>query len=683
MRPSRAVPLTLLIGIVVRLPFWIEALRTPLDGDTSIIGLMARHPLHGTALWGQPYGSPLEAWLIAPLLAALGPTQESVRLGYFLLGLALIPVGYLLGRQLHPAAALPTALLLACPPPYLLLLAALPPPFYSSTLVICGLLLSLTIAVGRQLDAGRRPVLGLVGVGLLAGLGLWTHLMLGSVIVVCTGYLGWRARRRPWLLAAAVIPLLLASAPGWWRALTEAQATGVVAFSGRSATFTGHLGEVLPALHRPLGGLLGTHVPVIPDDPEHVVIAPRSVAAGLVLIYGLSLIAVIGAARRNRAAGLLLAAAALTLAVFPLPLRSGPETIRFLTPLYLPLAALVAWMPIARSKRAAVSRRSVILVLLLACLHLAGAGGLLKVWRETDRAAAPFLLPDLTPVLRELETHAIRRGYASYGPAYRLTFESQERVIVSQPWNERFRHYPLPYLDEVRFAKHVAWILTPAVPTDLPPPHAFEASLGAIGGRWERTQAGPATLYFDFEPPFSPSVIGWPGGGVVADGDLDTALEPPVDQAMRLDLPSPMALDGLALVAPRNGPRLPRSVDVDVLFEGAKDFETLARRRRRGERQDLRWVNGHPQAVLDHDLLAVALGGRRVAAVRLAPVASTEAWAIAEILLHPAEAQENRRPWDEWLDPHLSWQERRLALERRPLPVREDWYYRLLLASRH
>jgi len=47
-RPSRAIPLALLLAIVVRLPFWIEALRTPVDGDTAIIGLMAqRRPYHG------------------------------------------------------------------------------------------------------------------------------------------------------------------------------------------------------------------------------------------------------------------------------------------------------------------------------------------------------------------------------------------------------------------------------------------------------------------------------------------------------------------------------------------------------------------------------------------------------------------------------------------------------------
>ena len=34
--------LAILIGLVVRLPFWIEAMRTPVDGDTAIVGLMAR-----------------------------------------------------------------------------------------------------------------------------------------------------------------------------------------------------------------------------------------------------------------------------------------------------------------------------------------------------------------------------------------------------------------------------------------------------------------------------------------------------------------------------------------------------------------------------------------------------------------------------------------------------------------
>src|SRR5512134_1740212 len=102
---------------------------------------MARHPLASTTLWGQPYGSPLEAWLAAPFVAALGPTTEALRLFYFLLGLALIPAAYALAGRLDGRAALPAAVIVACPPPYFLLLSALPPPLYPSTLVLLACLL--------------------------------------------------------------------------------------------------------------------------------------------------------------------------------------------------------------------------------------------------------------------------------------------------------------------------------------------------------------------------------------------------------------------------------------------------------------------------------------------------------------------------------------------------------------
>ncbi|HET8646150.1 MAG TPA: hypothetical protein VFO85_11710, partial [Vicinamibacteria bacterium] len=102
-------PLAVLLGVVVRVPFWSEALRTPVDGDTAIMGLMARHPLQGLTMWGQPYGSPVEAWLLAPVAGLFGWTDDALRLGYFVLGLALIPLAWAVGRALHPRAALPAA----------------------------------------------------------------------------------------------------------------------------------------------------------------------------------------------------------------------------------------------------------------------------------------------------------------------------------------------------------------------------------------------------------------------------------------------------------------------------------------------------------------------------------------------------------------------------------------------
>jgi hypothetical protein len=320
-------------------------------------------------------------------------------------------------------------------------------------------------------------------------------------------------------------------------------------------------------------------------------------------------------------------------------------------------------------------------VLGLAVLHLVGGARLLSAWTAADRSAPPFSLADLKPVQRVLAERGIRRAYASYQTAYRLTFESGERLIVSEPWNERFRHYPLPYLDEVRFAKNVAWILGPGGPGDLPTPRRFEDALVGIGGGWAKAAAGGQSVYYGFAPPFGPIVEPLASAGPAGDGDLATRLGPSPSQPTTFVLSSPRRLDAVSLLAALRAAPLARSLDVEVSADGSS-FETVASPRRREERHDLRWLGGHPQYVLDHDLLAVPLGGRLVAAIRLSPYASTEPWSIGEILLHPAEDRAAYRAWDEWLDSGLSWPARRAALASTPRRDREDWYYRVLIAER-
>src|ERR687897_786781 len=222
----------------------------------------------------------------------------------------------------------------------------------------------------------------LLGLGLVplawslgAALALWTHVMTASAVIVTAAYLARRGRRFRALLPG-LAALLLASAPLWWRALGEPDALRIVSVSGRRQTLGQHLAEVLPRLHEPVGGLLGTHVPLVPDDPSQTVQAPPWAAAGLILLYGGGLVMAGRRFRAHPAVALLMASAAVALAAFPLPLRSGPETIRFLTPVYLPLAALVAWVALAREH----TRRAFILVLALCALHLVGARGVLAAW---------------------------------------------------------------------------------------------------------------------------------------------------------------------------------------------------------------------------------------------------------------------------------------------------------------
>jgi 4-amino-4-deoxy-L-arabinose transferase-like glycosyltransferase len=669
-RPALLLAAVIGFAALVRGPFWIEALRTPVDGDTAIIGLMARHPLRATTMWGQPYGSPVEAWLAWPLFALFGATASTLRAAYFALGLLLVPAAWALARALDPRAALPAAVLLACPSPYLLLMAAMPPPMYPSALALSALALAIALAAVAR---GRPSAAALLGWGIASGLALWTHLMTAPAVAASAAYLasGTRNRRRLWIATAA---LVAACAPWWMRAAADPQAGAAVSVSGRRASFGDHVSATLPALHRPLGGLLGTHTPLVADDPDHLVRRSTIASVALLALWALGLALAARGAREHRPTWPLLAVIAAALVAFPFPLRSGPSTIRFLTPIFVPLAALLAWGAVTRLR----PRTAWSLVLAIAALDLAGGARLLAAWRGADRAAPPFALPDLGPVRAALEASGVRRAYASYGPAYRLTFESGERLVVSQPWNERFLHHPLPYLDEVRFAHDVAWVLTPEVPSDLPPPAAFEEALTRAGGTWARERAGAAVVYARFVPPFPPHVRPLPSAHEAGDGDPETAMAPEPGAAVRFEVVPKQALSAVTLVAAGHGPPLLRSMDVEVSADGSA-FERVASRRRRGERDDLRWVNGHPQYVIDNDVLSVPLGGRTVAAFRIVPVATTDAWSLAEVLLHPAGAPP---AWAEWLAPDLGWPERRAALDREPHRDRVDWYSRWLMARR-
>ena len=665
----------LALGLAVRLPFWVEALKAPLAADTAIVGLMARHPAAGLGFWGQPYGSPLEAWLAAPLVGLLGPTRQALRLLYFALGLGLIPAAIGLGRTVDARLMPAVALIAACPPPYFLELSALPPPLYPVTLILCASLLIVALRAGDALSRGERPRAGLLLWGGLAGLALWTHLMSASVVLASFAYLAGKGRRRWRLLTLAVAGLLVTSAPLWRDVLSDRGPFQVVEVSSSDESGLHHAATLLPQLYRPLGGLLGIALPATPDDPEPIVHAPRWAGALLAVFYGISLVHAMWRLRRNGTAALLGACMVLGVVGFLVSLRSAPTTVRYLTPVYLPLAVLALWPHALDGGR----RRALILALGVASLHLVGSARLLSAWHELASAAPPFGVPDLAPVRNLLEAHGIRRAYASYEPAYTLTYESGEAIVVSQPWNQRFPEHPLPYVDEVRFARNVAWLLTPSIPSDLPSPREFEAALAESGGRCRRAQAGAAIAYFDFVPPFGAHVEPLTAAGSAGDADVATRLT--MSAPLTVVLPSPRPLDAVTLVEAAGGPALPRGIDLEVSSGGAS-FELVAGSGRSG-RHHLHWVNGQPQYVLAPELLALPVAGRQVSALRITPRSHSRTWAVGEILLHPTEPREQLAPWEDWLDPTLSWAERRRVLAAEPRRDREDWYYRTLLAARN
>ncbi len=637
MRPWHAAFALTALGALVRLPFWLVAARLSVDGDTAIVGLMARHGLTSATFWGQPYGSPLDAWVAAPCVALLGNSVLAVRLPAFALGLALVPLAYWLAARLHPAAAAPAGLLLACPPAYLLLLAALPPPLYPTTL---ALLAALLLAALRLAEAasGARTALFVWGLG--AGLALWTHLVALAVVVPAGAWLVWRRGPSRGVLGALLGGVALASAPWWTRLAYDPSATSVLSVTGDDAGATlSHLGALLPRLHEPLLGLLGAHTPTTADDPLGHVGLPALGAAALALLYLAGLVRAGVVARRAwhsgspagrasaRAAFLLAGALLLTVLAFPWPLRAGPETLRFLSPAYVPLAVLVAWGGVADGRR----RGAWPIALGLAALHLQPTAQLWAAWS----AATPErpLLPDCRPALRLLEERGLGHAWASYDTAWCLTYLSSERVLASQPWNERFPGAPLLVRERVRAAREVAWVLQPGADFDLPSPARFEAFVRGTGGRLRRTDVGASVVYDRFVAPFADD--GWAPreAPALGDGDLTSGVTEPGHGPVTWSLDAPTTLAAVTLIGSPHGPGLPQGLALDVSPDG-RVFERVARLRPGQRVRELVWVNGQPQARDDLDAFTLAFTPRRVLAWRLTSSPTQGPWRLCELRVH-------------------------------------------------
>ena len=445
---ARSLLAVLLLAAAVRAPLWSFAARASVDGDTAIVGLMARHPLHGTTMWGQPYGSPVDGWVAAPFVAALGPTPLAVRIPYALLALALVALAGVLGEIAVAGAGIPAALLVACPSAYVLLLSALPPPLYPTTLVLLAAVLVLAAGAAESFETTAPARRGrLILLGALAGLAVWTHLMsLATVAVVgfVLGHRAWRTRGHG-AIAWALVAFLATCAPWWMAAVREPSATAVLGVAHEGTPVLAHAARVARRLHEPVAAVLGLWSPLTADEGERTVAAP--LLARVVLAAGWLAAAAAGWVflRRRPIAAMLAGAIVLTIVAFPFPVRSEPYTVRFLTPIVVPLAVLAA----AGAVRMAGPARAWLLVAPLCALQLWTGARLLGEWR---RAGPEALVPDCARVLDVLRGQRLARAYASYHTAYCLTYTSGETVVASPPWNERFWGYPMPYLDEVRAA---------------------------------------------------------------------------------------------------------------------------------------------------------------------------------------------------------------------------------------
>ena len=412
-------------GLVLRA--WV--LTSPLsvlDGDEAIVGLMALRALDGDVpvfYWGGLYGGSQEALLTALVFAATGAgtlALKLVSLAIYALAAFLL---WLVGRRTvgEPAARL-SVVLFAIWPPFLVWWSTKARAFYGSGLVVglAAVLLALRLC---ERESRRDAVL----LGAVLGFGVWVTLQSFLLALPALAWLAWR-RPRAYRLAVYALPGFVVGAGPWlawnvrygWNALLP----GSVA--GAETTYQERLVDFFTLV---LPMWLGLRAPYSHDW----LIAP-AVGASL-LVIALAAFVFVLVRRSQRLEPVLVIGAA-----YPFLYAASSFTYFVEEPRYLvflaPVPALLLGSALGRYGPA-------VATLALASLLAVSVAGLTRLERQglyrplADGARLPN---DLDPLLDALEREHADRVLANYWIAYRITFESDRRLVATSTGFVRDQH---------------------------------------------------------------------------------------------------------------------------------------------------------------------------------------------------------------------------------------------------
>jgi hypothetical protein len=425
------------------------------ESDEAAWGLMARHLLHGelsTFFWNQAYGGSQEVFLTAPIFAAFGSSLLALRAVPIVLNVVAVILVWRVGRRTigEPAATVAAALYWIWPP-FTLFKLDRQGGFYGSGVVYCTLLLLLALQIRE------RPTKLRVGAfGLVAGLAFWQT---AQIVPIAAGVIAWLAWKQPraFRLLWIAVPLALVGALPWilWN-LHHGWAS--LHLTGGSTSLPGRYRYLVDSVFPIALGLrvAGSSAWLVPT------VLAGAIYAALIVLF------VRGAIKwRHRDVSLLYVVTAVFLALNPLSSKTFVTNFPIYIVILMPVLALLAAQP-ARNLRRAIP--------LLLVLGLVSGLGLEQwnTWRKTAPADITAVPRSFTPLIHELDRLGIDRVYADYWIAYRLDFETRERIIavegdfkrlairngrlVPPPVGTNILRYP-PYDARVRNARHANGLL--------------------------------------------------------------------------------------------------------------------------------------------------------------------------------------------------------------------------------
>lgn len=507
---SVALAALIVLGVALRLAvFGVSVQAIPAFDDECKIALQAKQIARGEfalLILASPYIFPLDAYVMAPFIHLLPRDAFGARIIAFVFGLLTLGLSLLILRRWGPLRdTWPGLLLVLFGSTYLLALqngCAL--PGYYTLLFLSAFTVWLA---QRQAASERRPWAAALAAGLTGGLAC-SETMLSLPVLLAAGAMlglhrGWRTAR--WAVPALALGALVGLLPH-----LAAKHLHPDAFSSvqQSITLQAAAGKFLsPVMDRTLPAALGIAPPVFPDTKERVGwLAHRGLwfsgIWALVLTAATILAATRGVRRwlRDRWPslddGMVFAGISwMCLGLFLLSGRSHSHTYRYFAPIAWCFPFLVGYLYAGASRpwRMLLGALTVALV----AVNLANSAALVKRWAAPG-FADDLKSYDLRPAIDYLDSRGIRHGYATYVDAYRFTLATDERLIVCQPFNERFPGWLVPYKEVVDAADRTAYILSDAYRF---PPRRLEEDMAEMGVKSSKQVCGHYTVFTDFVCP--------------------------------------------------------------------------------------------------------------------------------------------------------------------------------------
>jgi len=438
----RALQLTVALGAVggLALRVLFLVLRSgQLDSDEAIVGLMAIHALRdadlNTFFWGQSYGGTLEALLAVPGFALFGPSVLLLKLVPMTLSAVCALLVWRLGRAtVGNRAGAVAGVAMWLWPATMVWFSTKERGFYWVCLALGLMFLLIALEVVRRPDR----VVPWLALGLLGGVGWWTS---PQILYFVVPGLVWVAAHRAgelkrlvvsltaYALPSAVVgslPWLLYNASHHWQSL----------YPTNHFNDKGIVGNAWRLVSTGWPVILGLHI-----NQEWIV------PTVFPLLYIAVLLWLVRRALQQPSRTLLPVVALLTYipiyARFPVSGVIGEgRYVLFALPFFALLIAHAL-------RRPAFQIAFVVAVATLTATTIRPIVDASGQYAVDERVPSNF-----GPLLDMLEHDGVRRVVADYWVAYRITFETDRKVIAASFTDNRY----LPYQEAVRGSEDVAWV---------------------------------------------------------------------------------------------------------------------------------------------------------------------------------------------------------------------------------